>query len=62
MIKSTKMADIYEMFKQLVSNQIEHQKAQEARDKDKDASIKLLTDQLRLLTEGRQNGTSGGSS
>ena len=48
------MADIYEILRILANNQIEQeerQRAREARNKEEDATIKLLTDQIRLLTE-----------
>ena len=48
------MEDIYEILRILANNQIEQeerQRAREARNKEEDATIKLLTDQIRLLTE-----------
>ena len=45
------MGDIAEVIRALVSQQALYQKEREARNKEEDATIKLLTDQIRLLTE-----------
>ena len=47
------MGDIAEVIRALVSQQALYQKEREARNKEEDATIKLLTDQIRLLTAER---------